>query len=115
MKTIKEKTSIPITEKDVVHSAWIQEIKDKVISPIEKGTLQYSLIGLWDLCGNIQDFVKEKQEEQTKAIKKMIEEDIDKSDDKICSCGSHKESHGLEWIRISTVKEILSKIEGGKK
>lgn len=109
---IEEETSIPITEEDVILSPWIQEIKDKVLSPVEKGTLQYSLIGLWDLCGNIQDFVKEKQEERAKEICKMIEglkfkgrfKGIDEETDRAYQKGNN-----------DVLKDIINKIKGGQK
>jgi len=72
--TTQNKFEVPITEKDVVHSSWIQEIKDKVISQVEEGTLQYSLIGLWDLCGNIEKFVKEKEKKERQRILDLIDD-----------------------------------------
>lgn len=70
--------SVPITEKDVTLNPWIQEIKDKVLSPIEEGILQYSLIGLFELCGGIDKFTKEKNKE---AILKERERILDLIDD----------------------------------
>ena len=69
----KEDYSIPITQKDVINSKWVQEIKDKVITPCGD-SIGYSLTGMWDLCSNVDSFVKEKvQEAKQDEIKRWNE------------------------------------------
>ncbi len=109
-----EKTSIPITEKDVTHSKWVQEIKDKIISQIEEGTLEYSLMGLWDLCGNINDFVEEKQAIKTKEICKIINK-LKKQEQECMGKDEHTEQIIEHKNQIEMCDKILLKIKGDKK
>ncbi len=109
-----KETSIPITEKDVIHSKWVQEIKDKIISPIEEGTLKYSLIGLWDLCGNINDFVVEKQAIKTKEICKIIKK-LKKREQKCLKNDEYPEQIIEHQNQIEMCDKILLKIKEYKK
>jgi len=79
----EESGEVVITEKDVKHALWIQEIKDKVIVPMGSDMSFNSLISFWDFCEVIQSFVKEKVKEE----KEKIAHDIKKWDVEACCHG----------------------------
>ena len=62
----------PITQEDVINSDWVQEIKDKVITPCGD-SISYGLVGMWDLCGNISKFTDERLEKQKNEFLELID------------------------------------------
>jgi len=89
----------PITQEDVINSDWVQEIKDKVITPCGD-SISYGLVGMWDLCGNISKFTDERLEKQKNEFLEMIENMKEKYVNKI---------HVKEIL-----EELKSAVEGRK-